>query len=84
MFGGVGYLLNGNMLVGIWKDHLIARVGPARYAEALEENHVVEFDITGRPMTGWVMVEPEGLEEDQALRHWIGMALEFVSKLPAK
>jgi hypothetical protein len=52
MFGGLGFLLGGNMLVGIWKDSLIARVGPGEYEEALLEPHVKEFDITGRPMTG--------------------------------
>ena len=60
MFGGVGFLLNGNMLVGVWKDSLIARLGPDEGDEALLEPHVKEFDITGRPMKGWVLVEPEG------------------------
>lgn len=84
MFGGVVYLLNGNILVGVWKEYLISRVGPASYAEALEEDHVVEFDVTGRPMSGWVMVEPDGLDKDQQLRAWIEKALTFVSRLPAK
>ena len=52
MFGGVGYLLNGNMLVGVWKDSLIVRLGPDEGDEALKEPHVREFDITGRPMKG--------------------------------
>jgi TfoX/Sxy family transcriptional regulator of competence genes len=84
MFGGVGFLLNGNMLVGVWKDSLIVRLGLEAYEEALAEPHVVEFDITGRPMKGWVMVEPDGLEEDDQLREWISRALAFVGRLRGK
>ncbi len=49
MFGGVGFLLNGNMLVGVWKNSLIVRLGPDNYEDALMESHVREFDITGKP-----------------------------------
>ena len=84
MFGGVGFLLHGNMLVGVWKDSLIVRVGPDTYEDALLEPHVREFDITGRAMKGWVLVEPEGLEEDDKLKEWIQQAMKFVGKLPAK
>ena len=61
MFGGVGFLLHGNMLVGVWKDSLIVRLGPEEGDEALKEPHVKEFDITGRPMRNWVLVGPEGV-----------------------
>lgn len=64
MFGGIGFLLNGNMLVGIWKDLLIVRLGPNEYEDALQELHVKEFDIKGRAMKGWVLVEHEGVEDD--------------------
>jgi TfoX/Sxy family transcriptional regulator of competence genes len=84
MFGGVGFLLNGNMLVGVWKDSLIARLGPDEGDEALWEPHVKEFDITGRPMKGWVLVEPEGVEDDDQLKGWIQRARKFVGKLPKK
>lgn len=84
MFGGIGFLLNGNMLVGVWKENLIVRVGADAYEEALAEPSVVEFDITGRPMSGWVMVEPEGMDEDDDLKKWIGRAVDFVRKLPGK
>jgi TfoX/Sxy family transcriptional regulator of competence genes len=84
MFGGVGFLLNGNMLVGVWKDSLIVRLGPDNYDDALLEPHVREFDITGKPMKGWVLVEPEGVEEDGPLKDWIERALKFVKALPAK
>ncbi len=84
MFGGVCFLLNGNLLVGVWKDSLIARIGKDTYEAALQEEHVREFDITGRPMKGWVMVEPDGIDSDHQLSQWIDQALGFVRTLPGK
>jgi TfoX/Sxy family transcriptional regulator of competence genes len=84
MFGGVGFLLNGNLLVGVWKDSLCVRLGPEQAEKALPEPHVKEFDITGRPMKGWVLVEPEGVTGDDQLKGWIRRAVKFVGKLPAK
>jgi TfoX/Sxy family transcriptional regulator of competence genes len=79
MFGGIGFLLNGNLLVGVWKDSLIVRLGPDEGDEALKEPHVKEFDITGRAMMGWVLVEPEGVEDDEQLSAWIQRAVKFVA-----
>ena len=84
MFGGIGFLLNGNMLVGAWKDSLIVRLGPENGEEALQEPHVREFDITGRAMKGWVLVDLEGIEGDDELSTWIQRAIKFVEKLPEK
>jgi hypothetical protein len=84
MFGGIGFLLCGNMLAGVWKTSLIARVGPDIYDEALMEPYVREFDITGKPMRGWVMVEADGLETDNQLEAWIERAWQFVVALPGK
>jgi TfoX/Sxy family transcriptional regulator of competence genes len=84
MFGGVGFLLHGNMCVGIWKNSLIARINPAKYEPTLAENYVREFDITGRPMRGWIMIEPDGVDTDDRLGQWIERSLQFVSTLPAK
>ena len=84
LFGGVGFLLHGNMLVGVWKDSLIARLGPDESDLALLEPHVKEFDITGRAMKGWVLVGPEGVEGDEQLGAWIERATKFVKTLPAK
>jgi len=84
MFGGLGFLLNGNLLVGVWKDSLIVRLGNEQGEAALLEPHVKEFDITGRPMRNWVLVEPEGVSEDDHLKGWIQRAVKFVSKLPGK
>jgi TfoX/Sxy family transcriptional regulator of competence genes len=84
MFGGVGFLLNGNMLVGVWKDSLIVRLGPEESDDALKEPHVRAFDITGRAMKGWVMVGPDGVASDEQLNDWIQRAVKFVRSLPAK
>jgi hypothetical protein len=83
MFGGVGFLLHGNMCCGVWKASLIARIGADAYADALGEDYVREFDITGRAMTGWVMVEPDGIRDDAAMRMWLDRASSFVRALPA-
>lgn len=84
MFGGMAFLLNGKMLVGVWEDMLIARLGPEAGNEALRKPHVRAFDITGKPMKGWVMVEPEGIEDDEQLKNWIDRATSFVATLPGK
>ena len=84
MFGCVCFLLDGHALVGVWKDRLIARLGPDEGEAALREPHVRAFDITGRPMRNWVAVEPEGVEDDDQLKDWIERAVKFVRTLPAK
>jgi TfoX/Sxy family transcriptional regulator of competence genes len=85
MFGGLGFLLNGNLLVGVRKDSLLVRLGPEQSEEAMREAHVSAFTITGRgAMAGWVVVAGEGVEEDEQLRAWIERAVKFVRALPAK
>ena len=84
MFGGVCFLLHGNMCVGVWKDSLIARLGPEQGAAALREPHAQPMDITGKPMKGWVLVEPDGVENDRQLHQWIEKSVEFVGTLPKK
>ena len=84
MFGGIGFMLNGNMCVGVWQTSMIVRLGPDRAAEALNKPFVVEFDVTGRPMKGWAMIEAEGMETDRQLREWVELAVEFVEGLPRK
>ena len=84
MFGGIGFHLNGNMLVGVWRDFFIARLGPDQGDDALLEPHVKKMDITGKPMKGWVMIEPEGVEDEDQLKEWIQRATKFVGKLAKK
>ena len=84
MFSGIGFLLNGNLLVGVRKDSLLVRLGPEQSDEALKEAHVSEFNITGRATKGWVLVAPKGVEADDQLKGWLRRAVKFVGKLPAK
>lgn len=84
LFGCACFLLRGNVLVGVWKDSLVARVGLDGYVDALLEPHVKEFDITGRPMKGWVRVGPGGVEDDEQLNDWVRRSLQFVTTLPAE
>jgi hypothetical protein len=81
---GIGFLLNGNLCLGVWKGSLIVRLGPDEGDDALLEPHVREFDITGRPMKGWVVVSLEGVQHDDQLKGWIQRAVQFVGKLPVK
>jgi hypothetical protein len=83
MFGGIGFTLNGNLCVGVWKDSLVVRLDLEDYDEALAKPGVNEFDITGRPMTGWVLVGNKALD-DGKLKEWIGIAIGCVSALPKK
>jgi TfoX/Sxy family transcriptional regulator of competence genes len=84
MFGGVGFLMNGNMLCGVHKDRLIVRVGADNYQAALKMPHAGLFDMTGRPMTGWVMVAAPGFKTDESLSEWVQMGLEYTHSLPPK
>ena len=84
MFGGVCFLLNGNMLVAVWNDSLIARLGVERAEIALTEPDVREMDLTGRPMKGWIIVGQDGIDGDQQLTRWIDLSTTFVRTLPAK
>lgn len=83
MFGGTCYLLRGNMMAGVYKDSLIVRLEKAAGAAALQLPGVRPFDITGKPMAGWLMVEAEGLD-DAALEDWLDQARDFVLTLPPK
>jgi len=82
--GGIRFLLNGNMCVGVWKNSLVARIGPEQGELALKQKHITEFNMTGQPIRGVVLVAPEGVEHDDRLNDWIRRAEEFVVALPAK
>lgn len=84
MFGGIGWLLNGNMCVGVYKEWLITRVGAAAAEKLFTERHVKPMDITGKPMKGWTMIAPEGVEEDADLKRHTELAVKFVTSLPVK
>ena len=84
MFGGVCFILSGNMACGILNERLIVRVGPEKYENALKQPHTGKFDITGKPMKGWVMVSPEGYNTDERLSYWIELGVAFALTLPVK
>jgi TfoX/Sxy family transcriptional regulator of competence genes len=84
MFGGVAFLLDGKMFVGIVKDELMVRVGPAGHEEALKDPQARTMDFTGRPMAGYVFVSPEGTSEEAALGRWIGLGRAFAATLVGK
>jgi TfoX/Sxy family transcriptional regulator of competence genes len=84
MFGGVGFLVNGNMACGVHKDELIVRVGPQEYDRVLSLPHVHAFDMTGHPMAGWVMVAPQGCATESKLKAWVDQGLAFANSLPPK
>lgn len=84
MFGGVGFLLHGNLACGVHKDNMIVRVDPAKHAALLKKPGARLFDITGRPMRGWLQVEPEGCKTAKQLSGWVKEGVEFALTLPAK
>ena len=84
MFGGLAFMLAGNMCCCVTDRGLMVRVGPAGYEEALALPHAGVMDITGRPMRGWVLVQPAGLESDAGLNRWVGHGAGFAATLPAK
>ena len=84
MFGGIAVMSHGHMAVGLVGAALMARVGPAHYTAALERPHVRQMDFTGKPMKGYVFVDPQGLEDDAELAGWVAQCLAFVGGLPDK
>jgi len=84
MFGGIGFLLNGNMSVAVHKSELIVRLAPEETDAALAQAHTRRFDLTGRPMKGWILVEPSGLKTDAQLSKWVQIAARYAGSLPPK
>lgn len=81
MFGGLAFMLNGKMFCGIVKDDLMVRTGPENYEKALNKPHTRPMDFTGKPMKGFVFVAPQGCKTTKALSEWIGLGLDYVSRL---
>ena len=84
MFGGVAFLVQGNMACGVHKDMLMVRVGPDGYDQALQEPYTRQFDMTGKPMKGWVTVDRQGIASQADLERWVKTGLEFALTLPSK
>ena len=84
MFGGVGFLINGNMSCGVHKQAMIVRLSNEDSDAALKLPHVKLFDMTGRPMKGWIMVEQQGTSSDKAVQGWVEKGVAYASSLPPK
>ena len=84
MFGGLAFLVNGNMAVGVHGDDLIVRLAPEETDAALAEEHVRVFDMTGRPLKGWVLVGKGAIADEEGLGTWVTRAVDFAESLPPK
>lgn len=84
MFGGIGFMLDGNMAVGVLGDELLVRVGPQGHDQAMADPYTRVFDFTGRPMKGWAVVAADGYADDDALGEWVAKGVAFARSLPPK
>jgi len=83
-FGGIGFMLRGNMACGVIGNDLLVRVGPEKHDQVIENKDVRPFALTGRPSRGWILVRPAGLKTSAGLRKWVRLGLDFAGSLPAK
>lgn len=84
MFGGIAFMISGNMCCGVVGEELMARVGLEQYEAALKEPHAREMDFTGKPMKGFVYVGVNGFASDEDLASWVGRCEQFARSLPVK
>ncbi len=83
MFGGIAFLIDGKMAVGVNKDHLMVRVGKEAHDEAVARPGAHIMDFTGRPMVGWIMVSLDGVASDEALAAWVQQGVSYAEGLDA-
>jgi TfoX/Sxy family transcriptional regulator of competence genes len=84
MFGGLAFMLQGNMCCGVMKDRIMLRLGPEGVEAALKEPHTAPMDFTGKPIKSMVYLRPEGYESDADLEKWVETAVRFAQTLPPK
>jgi TfoX/Sxy family transcriptional regulator of competence genes len=84
MFGGLAFMINGNMACGLIKEDFMVRVGPEKYEEVLGKPHTRKMEFTGRPMKGFIVVDAEGYEDDKSLARWVKQGMNYARSLPAK
>ena len=84
MFGGLAFMLRGNMCCCVTQPGLMVRIGRDAYPDALAQPHAGLMDLTGRPLRGWVLVAPAGLATDAGLSEWVARGAGFANTLPAK
>jgi len=80
MMGGIAFMVNDKMCVGVIKDDMMARIDPEKWEEALEKHGCRPMDFTGKTMKGWVFISPEGIDKIKDLKYWINLALDFNRK----
>ena len=83
-FGGVAFLIRGNVACGIIGDDMLLRVGPDRHDEAMKSKDAKPFSLTGRPSKGWILIRPAGLKSPATLKKWVHMGVDFAMTLPPK
>lgn len=83
MMGGLAFMVNDKMCVGVIKNSMMARIDPLNYENAITKPGCRPMDFTGRPMKGWVYLEPEGIDMDDDLNEWVQLALDFNPKATA-
>lgn len=85
MFGGIGFLFNGNLACAVRRDEMLVRVAPEKTDESLAQKHTRMFDLSGtRPMKDWILVESGGLKTDNALAKWVETGVSYAASLPPK
>jgi TfoX/Sxy family transcriptional regulator of competence genes len=84
LFGGVGYMIRGNMACGVHKHMLVVRLEKEQYDRDIQLPTTKPFDITGREMRGWMLVNSQGVQKEADLRHWVQTGVEFAMTLPPK
>jgi TfoX/Sxy family transcriptional regulator of competence genes len=85
MFGGIGFMVGGNMACGVSSSsELIVRLDPEDYDDGVAEPGARPFDMTGRPMKGWILVDPEVIASDEDLAGWVDAGADFAASLPPK
>lgn len=84
MFGGLAFMINGNMSVGVVKTDLMVRTGPDGYKDALSQPHSRPMDFTGKPLRGFVFVDEQGYESDEGLGQWVQRGVTHALSLPPK
>lgn len=84
MFGGIGYILNGNLCFGIHKDDLILRTSKEQSEKMMNDDDIRPFDITGKPMKGWLLISPDAVETDEQLLKMLRIGADFAKTLPKK
>ena len=84
MFGGICFMINGNLCVGPWKGSLIVRLDRDSHEQTQSEPYAKPMDITGKVMKGWARIEPAGIASDDDLKDWVNRAVKFARRLPPK